>query len=307
MKCTYVLALVVMGILCGCKKEPVVPDAMNGEKGMAKGGPVIRRDIDVHILVGQSNMTGQGQTSLLPANLQGNIRNALIWNDVAGTLDTLRAGVNNGGGGCGGVAAASAFGPEISFAHRLCTQSRKTTVFLKRAWNASRMYDITPGSPNWWEAPDALGACNPQRTWSVGNPGSEYWALLTECAALNNHLIGIGRTPKYRSVLIYQGESDGPYVQRAQAWATNTTALITSLRTALNAPNLKAVIVRTTKNLAGYAYMDTVRTRQVIVGAQSNCRWVNADPWVNQGQMHANSDDLIAIGIAAADTLSNMP
>lgn len=177
------------------------------------------RDIDMYLMLGQSNMHGHADLSGAPTDITDTKTDVLFrtaWHDTTSNATTqlyesdwasdVTAGDTRGDDGVSTIGGSSKFGPEIGFAHEGKTNGlfgANTPAIFKYAVGASSLfYDAQDGSGNDlsdWDTDEPLS-----------NRNGDCWRAY-KIAFKNavDELQNKGHRVFIKGVIWYQGESDG--------------------------------------------------------------------------------------------------
>ncbi len=152
----------------------------------------------------------------------------------------------------------------------------------------------------------ARGGTSMVSSWAPGL--SLYNTLVGVIEAATNSLSG--QDYSLEGFLWMQGEADAKTSSAANAYESNLTNLISSLREHFSAPNMRAIIGRIQDDipLATYVYANTIRTAQVAVGTNDvYANWVDTDTLALQGDdLHYTSAGYIDLGELMADSYGDL-
>jgi hypothetical protein len=173
------------------------------------------KTIDVYLIGGQSNATGQGYLANLPRNVAPDSRVLLFHSgkphlDSGATPDTwipLRQASES----------PDRFGPEIGFGNRLqqLLPHRKIAL-IKHAHSGANLY----------------------KDWNPGNDASDQEHFGSQFEAGLAGLRGMGYEPRLVGMIWQQGESDTKSQAAAAAYGRNLAHFIARVRQQFGAPNL---------------------------------------------------------------------
>jgi hypothetical protein len=177
------------------------------------------RDIDMYIMLGQSNMHGHADLAGAPTDITDSKTDILFrtaWHDSTSNAtttlyesawaDNVTAGNTRGDDGVSTIGGSNKFGPEIGFAHEGKTNGlfgSNTPAIFKYAVGASSLfYDVLDGSGN--ELSDWDTTAN------LANRNGDCWrGYKTAFSNAVRELQANGHRVFVKGVIWYQGESDG--------------------------------------------------------------------------------------------------
>lgn len=245
----------------------------------------------VYLLGGQSNMDGYGIESQLPSEFSSPQSDVKLWN--SGEWADLQGGYGSP------YAGFSAFGPEVSFGHKLHAMFPKDNIYLvKHAVGGSALADAA-------------------NQWTPNGNGVVYNAFKTTVDAALKNLGEAGLSPSIAGMIWMQGESDASYSSYASLSETNLTNLIAKVRSDFGTPEMPFVLGRI-MSYSQYPFgappdNALVRSAQVTVPTQvASVSWVDTDNLaVNvQGVAwagHYNTQGQIGLGALFADKFTVIP
>ena len=210
-----------------------------------------QQPVDVYILAGQSNMTGQG----VVANLQpGQVpdprpklyHSAVLQSSTAPfTWGPLRPASE----------AREKVGPEVSFGNRIQQRTKyRPVALIKHALTATNL------AKDWAPGKDAADRAH----W-----GSQFEILVGTVEAGLKSLREQGFTPTLRGMAWQQGESDADETEWAVAYAANLAHLIARVREQFAAPDLVFVYGFVLPPPCQGPMRDTIRTAQGAIDQDS--------------------------------------
>lgn len=173
-----------------------------------------KKPVDVYLIGGQSNATGQGYLKNLPEGFQLE-KQVLIFHS-GGHLNSgaeslkwhpLRQASES----------PDRFGPEIGFGRRI--QARfpdRRIAIIKHAWSGTDLHSA----------------------WEPNRPGRQYLTFMDTVKAGLSGLKQQGYTPVIRGMLWQQGESDAKTIETARAYGENLAHLITKIRESIQTPEM---------------------------------------------------------------------
>lgn len=252
--------------------------------------------VKLHILLGQSNMAGFADISLLPAEFQGEKTNIQIWNGTA--FESLNSTLNNNMY----FIANGSFGPEFSYLQHIAESENDTIYCLKLAAGAS---GLAMGSGNVAGTnPDALD-------WNPASVDGLYDMLIDELDAAKAYLTANNKTPSVKAFFLGLGENDSSVSAWASAYAENLESFFfsnlipyiqSSFDTTLDEAAVPILMTRlnSTISLITFPYRDTLRTEQLtFYNAHSNCVLIDTDTLDISGY-HYTAFGFVWMGTAAA-------
>lgn len=217
------------------------------------GGGIPLTNIDLHILIGQSNMEGRADMANLPVFYQGALTNVKIWG--GSSFANMNSTLNNNQY----PSQLNQFGPEFGYLLPHANRQLTDQYCVKYALGSTGLY---PGS-------SAVTADNPSALdWSPST-GGLYTNLITELTAAKAWLNSNGFAPRIKSILWIQGERDSNNETWANAYAANLEDLfftnlipdLSAIDNTVNASTLPVIIHRIHSGFAS-TYLSTVRAAQ---------------------------------------------
>lgn len=250
-----------------------------GVVGLARGASV-----DVILLGGQSNADGRGSTNDLPAELQGEQTNVLLYRGSGSdgnatvprfTLLNLRPG---------GSSSANQFGPEVSMGHALAASlTNPNLAIIKYAQGGTSL------AADW--APDS---------------GPKYQAFTNTVAQGIQALEAAGHTVSILSMTWMQGERDGQDSGYAPLYKDNLTAFITRMRT-LYGSDMPFVIGQLHSGYSGEAWTTVQQAQQTVADADTRTAMVvTHDLSLKTDNLHYDADGLVGLGARFAAAIINL-
>jgi hypothetical protein len=221
--------------------------------------------VPVDVWCGQSNSRGSDPASRLTGGLSiyaGAITNVNAYKKTTnttatdGTFALLEAGVNsNYNDVIDAVGVQALFGAEITYYYGLKTYWRGPVYMVKYAVGGT-----------------ALAVSSTTHDWNIAS-NDLYPNLKNRVLACIAQLQALGYTPYVRQIHWFQGESDTDTQVKADAYATNLTNFISTLRTDIGAANTALglpkpwFIIGAIRADFPFAYAGTVRAAQLAVAA----------------------------------------
>lgn len=220
--------------------------------------------LDVYILAGQSNMTGNGNNADLPAQFQG-VQQHLI--AVGGTVNIPLTNLAPGQGNN-----ANAFGVEVPIGTLIPNKS----AFLKFAMSGT-----------------SLGA-----DWAPGSTiRTNFYKFLGDNIALLSQSYDVN----LKGFVWVQGENDAMDQNLANAYLTNLVAFFSEVRTTLNAPNMQIVLSDVNQNIA---YASIVRGTQHVMSVMlPSVKMVSTAGFATFDGLHYTSANYLALGLELGEAL----
>jgi hypothetical protein len=195
--------------------------------GKEEHAPGNENEVDVHVILGQSNSYGRAYSYQLPADLQKPLEACYIYNPSNGRFEQIHAGVNT-------LSDKGQFGPVVKAAQLLREYKQDTVYFVLHGVGNSQLHNS--GSK---EVPD----------W---HPDSQ--ELLPESKETiekaRQALVAAGKEPVFRSIAWWQGEADALEAVKANTYQENETALFASLDEVAYLNNTKRVVYKIFDDLA---------------------------------------------------------
>lgn len=291
-----VLTLLIAAACFSCLTPP--PD---GEK----------KEIDVYILAGQSNMEGTGELSELPEEWLQPIPGVTFMGNQNRRFETLRPGVTHTSYRKGH------FGPELGFAKglRLLSPSRPVWIIkyefgghgLHAGWDSGK-----------WKGPDpGPGRSSFYPGKSAGDPhqGARYREWMELVSDGLRELRSAGLVPVIRGVAWVQGERDASRSLSASTYGSNLKhlreRLIQDLKCAEDLPWVYAQVLPWPVPPASLEHAGEIRARMAEVDARSGdpeahpCMWMvrTEGMGMRPDHVHFNTQGQQHLGISLATSL----
>jgi alpha-L-fucosidase 2 len=234
------------------------------------GADKVQTDIDVYLLAGQSNATGQGYVSNLTPERKSPTR-VLLFHSGKPSLD------------CGNESCAwsvlhpasespDRFGPELGFGNRMQSlRPDRTLTIIKHAYSGTSLFqDWKPGKKK-----------SDRSDW-----GPHYATFVDTVEQGLQGLRERGYRPVLRGMLWQQGENDADTTETALQYASNLTHFIDRVREQFDAPDLAFV----------YGYVlpppNTGEGRDIVRKAQRDLDSASGSPLAIRGASVVETDDL---------------
>ena len=229
-------------------------------------------ELDVYLLVGQSNMVGDATTyGSLPTILQGrNVHLAEISVELLyGITDEVLKPVSN-----------TKWGMELTAGQKLFARSNRRALFIKVAKGGSNMHT----------------------DWQQG--GEMYNELIAKYNVAKANVEADGYTLGNHRLVIMQGEADAGITANAQAWESNYDQMISDVQSDLGISIGQQVICRISDNYAGTTPGDIVRAAQDKIGSRTGNVLIDTDNIsVRADNIHYDADGLQELGNLVGEAL----
>ena len=229
-------------------------------------------ELDVYLLVGQSNMVGDATTyGSLPTILQGrNVHLAEISVELLyGITDEVLKPVSG-----------TKWGMELTAGQKLFAKSNRRALFIKVAKGGSNMHT----------------------DWQQG--GEMYNDLIAKYNVAKANVEADGYTLGNHRLVIMQGEADAGITANAQAWESNYDQMISDVQSDLGISIGQQVICRISDNYAGTTPGDIVRAAQDKIGSRTGNVLIDTDNIsVRADNIHYDADGLQELGNLVGEAL----
>jgi hypothetical protein len=226
----------------------------------------------VFILAGQSNMSGYGTMSKLPAAYRRTPSNVTFY------FNGYPANMNR----------FARFGPEISFAHAIARRfPHKKIKLIKFAVGGTSLF---AWDPHW-----RLANARKTRNASAG----PLFNKLVKTVRRHTRVKGV----RFAGILWMQGETDARYSSSAYSYSRNLAQFVRALRKALHSPSLAFFMGQVDPPLTAFPYREMVRKaqRNSIAGIR-NSRLVSTQGLKKRSDnLHYNTAGQIALGLRFAE------
>jgi hypothetical protein len=253
-------------------------------------------EIDLFVIMGQSNADGKGQLANLTITPTVNLADTEMYfssvdasnnNEwLPGTWDTMNVGTNTS-------LAPGRFGVEYGMAENF--YALKSTypdafathpAFLKHAKGSTDL-------ANDWDSADAANFM--------------YSSMEKAVADAKYNLGQKGYRVKLRGFVWFQGETDASDQTKANAYQSNLTAFIADIRARFNTPALPVVICKIAYASNPPAYLSTVQAaQQAVADNDSNIEIIDTAALARRDSVHLNADSTFTLGQSIAATFGTM-
>jgi lysophospholipase L1-like esterase len=190
--------------------------------------------------------------------------------------------------------ASGGFGPEIGLARAIAPSSHRALAIIKVAFSGTHV--AGDWNPNLEDQPgsehDSRGAC--------------YRSLVTETKQALGELAD-SYQPRIVAMVWVQGESDAT-TERADAYQRNIAAMISSLRTDLEAPQLIVLLAVNTKFGGGNnPYLpDVIAAQKAYAESDPRAKYVDTSHASIENNVHFDAAGTIEVGRSFAKTLADL-
>ncbi|MCK5897196.1 MAG: sialate O-acetylesterase [Cocleimonas sp.] len=225
----------------------------------------------VFILAGQSNMSGYGTMSKLPAAYRRTPSNVTFYfNGYPAKMNRF-----------------ARFGPEISFAHAIARRfPHKKIKLIKFAVGGTSLF---AWAPHW-----RLDKARKTRNASAG----PLFEKLIKTIRRHSSVKGV----KFAGILWMQGETDARYSSSARTYSRNLVQFVRALRRELRSPSLAFFMGQVDPPITAFPYREMVRKAQKnsIAGIR-NSRLISTKGLKKRSDnLHYNTAGQIALGLRFA-------
>jgi hypothetical protein len=231
-------------------------------------------EIDVYVILGQSNAAGRGYATSLSSANQQPIEGALVYDHLGGkTLQPMQAGINTQSDQAG------RFGAEVGFALARKAHTARPFCILKYAVGGTMLFQ---GSGSDWNAASSELAKTARDMIAAGM----------------QKLREAGYNPVIKSVFWHQGESDNTDERRA-VYAANMASLVSYMDQNADLNAAKWVICRLFENSAGKDLVNAAKLEHINTNPT---RFLWQSPVEQYARIsgsdttHANHNGLLAMG-----------
>ncbi len=253
--------------------------------------------VDVHILIGQSNMDGRGAMASLPSGYTGAKTNVQMYNGSA--FVSLDSTANNNQY----PVLSNQYGPEFTYLLDYANQTGRDQYCFKLSLGSTGLY---PGS-------SAVTADNPTaKDWSPST-GGLYTDLINLITSGTAALRASGKIPVIKSILWMQGERDAGNATWAAAYGTNLTDLfftnlipfLQTINATVNSATIPIILPRIA-NSSGASDLATVRAAQLaFTVTYSNAKTFDTDFYpLNVDNIHYGNLGFLWLGHNALSKLN---
>ncbi|MEO0514214.1 MAG: AAA family ATPase [Planctomycetota bacterium] len=251
--------------------------------------------VDIYLLAGQSNMSGQGQADQVPDALREPHASALIYfaplsppgdslldRPHAREWSPLAPGSGDPEGG---------FGPELSFGHTLAARQpdRRVAVIKAAKGGSSLLRD--------WRPQD------------FDDPTTFTNWMLRDAAQAIEQLYEQGYDPRFAGFLWYQGEAETrPWIERPEDYTPALDTLLERISDDLNdGQDFAKVFFRVNPHNAEQPHFDSVRA-QLMARADADPlgAWIDVDDLNYPDRLHPDGPSLLIAGDRAAEALAKL-
>ena len=257
-------------------------------------------EVDMFIVMGQSNADGKGNFTNLSSEIQGLDRSDILINasslDAGGvyipsTWEVINPGINT-------AAQLGKIGPELGLADTI-----KSIVDAGSDPDFNKPVSILKF---------AKGGSSLAVDWDSEHIDNvAYQGMITTFDDAPNQIIDNGYIFNIRGLIWYQGESDSQIQDRADAYQSNFVNFVDGVRNYLKIPDLPIVAVKVgvgpTKT-SSFPYIDTVRQAiQNVADLDENIDVLDALNYTfRSDDVHLDADSLYQIGIDSVNKLRGM-
>ncbi|WP_026236479.1 sialate O-acetylesterase [Pontibacter roseus] len=234
--------------------------------------------VDVHVIMGQSNAQGFGSNATeLPADVQGPIKGAYIFNAAKGQFEPLQAGVNT-------QAAEGEFGLVVKAAQLLQQHKKQDVYFIVTAQSGTQLYKSGTSDVQDWHPESGELLAQSKRTIDRARMA----------------LIASGKTPVVKSIAWWQGEKDATEEAMASAYQQNEQALFESLDQVEYLKNTKRVVYKIFSDIPEMPFASGVNAAKARRAAADprTIKVIETDGYerIPEDRIHANAAGQVQAG-----------
>lgn len=200
-----------------------------------KEQPVPGNNVDVHVIMGQSNCLGRAYSFQLPAELQQPLEGCYIYNSSSGKFEPLQAGINT-------MSNKGQFGPVVKAAQLLHEHTQKDVYFVVAGYGNSQLHNSGSRKVLDWH-PDSYELLEQSKE-------------TIEKARIA--LVAEGKAPAFKTIAWWQGEADALEASKAKAYQANEEALFAALDKVAYLGNTKRVIFKIFSDMSSLPHAGTL-------------------------------------------------
>ncbi|TXK23460.1 sialate O-acetylesterase [Pontibacter qinzhouensis] len=233
--------------------------------------------VDVHIIMGQSNSLGVGHAYQLPKEMREPQDSCYIFNKASGKYEIIQAGVNT-------QSQEGMFGPVVKAAQLLRDHQKKEVYFIVVGFGNSQLFKSNESEIQDWhpESNELLPFAK------------------SEIERARKALEASGKTPVFKTLSWWQGEADGTYSEKANVYLENETAFFAALDQVSYLANTKRIIFKVFEDVAAMPHGHVVNTAK-IKRASTDSRTVsiietNSYDRIPQDKLHATAKGQLQAG-----------
>jgi hypothetical protein len=239
--------------------------------------PDPKNEVDVHIIMGQSNSLGRAHAYQLPADLQKPLEGCYIYNTATGKFEQIQAGVNT-------LSNKGQFGPVVKAAQLLREYQKGTVYFVVSGAGNSQLYNSGSKQVQDWHPESNELLAESKET--------------IEKARLA--LVAEGKEPVFRSIAWWQGETDALEATKSGAYEANEAAFFAALDNVAYLSNTKHVVFKIFEDMKGHPHAAAVNAAKAKRAAadKRNVALIETDHYdrIPQDRLHATAAGQLQAG-----------
>lgn len=249
--------------------------------------PTPQHQVDVHLIMGQSNSLGRAYASQLPAELQQPLEDCFIYNIQKNRFEPIHAGVNTQSG-------KGQFGPVVQAAQLLRNYKQQPVYFVVIGYGNTQLYDSGSGKEEDWH-PDSKELTAKAR------------ATLDKARAA---LEAEGKAPVFKSLAWWQGEKDAQNAEKAKVYDANEAAFFAYMEQVPYLQNTRRVVYKLFPRpevMPHVATVNAAKTRRAAADAKTvalvETKKYNLGP---QDKLHATAKGQVQAGTDLFNAIKNL-
>ncbi len=253
-------------------------------------------EIDLFVVMGQSNADGKAQASHLTITPSVSLSNTEMYLStvdpaanhewVQGTWGTMNVGTNTS-------VVSGRFGVEYGM--------------------AEGFYNLKSTYPNAFATHPAFlkhvrGNTDLANNWDSTNAANFMYSSMEKAVADARYTLGQkGYRLKLRGFVWFQGESDALDQAKANAYEANLTAFFAGIRSRFNTPELPIVMCKIAYAYTPPAYLSTVQAaQQAVADNDSNIEIIDTSGLARRDSVHLKADSTFTLGQSIAAKFGSM-
>ena len=233
--------------------------------------------VDVHILMGQSNMLGRGNSYQLPNELQQPLQGCYIYNPDSKKFELIHAGVNT-------MSAKGMFGPVVKAAQLLQAHKKRDVYFVVTGAGNTQLYNSGSKQVQDWH-PDSHEVLDQSKE------------IIEKARAT---LVAEGKAPVFRTIAWWQGEADSLEEFKAAAYGDNEKAFFDALDKVPYLSSTKRVIFKVFSDMKTHPQAGRVNEGKVKRAAtdRRTLRVIETNGYdrITQDKLHATAVGQVQAG-----------
>jgi hypothetical protein len=236
-------------------------------------------EVDVYVILGQSNAQGRALSSELPTELQGTLSGCYVFNSSSNAFEEIVPGVNT-------QSFAGQFGPVVNAAYQYRQQTGKDVYFIVYAVGGT-----------------SVASPNTKGSWNVNDADSLTTKAISFIDRARLVLLSANKIPAFKGIAWWQGESDSDTQGKADLYAADQSAVFAALRGVSYLAPLP--IVQYMVFSASGSYYSTVNQAKADFAATSanNAYVILSEGYHRTDPLHADAQGQMEAGQDLADLL----